>query len=73
MKEFIQRLSSRKFLVTVSTALGLVSAKAYGEAVAVAVAYIAAEGAADITTIRNASQAIADEVQAGNVRLQGEL
>lgn len=47
MKDFIKRLSSRKFLLAVAACLTFYANKQYTEMAATAVAYIAAEGGAD--------------------------
>lgn len=72
MREFISRLSSRKFLLAATAAVSLASSKAYGEAVAVVVAYLTAEGVVDVTTARDVAATIRAEAEAGEARLRDE-
>jgi myosin-crossreactive antigen len=47
MRRFLSRFVSRKFLLAVGTALTLIANQQYDEAVAVVLAYLAAEGYID--------------------------
>lgn len=47
MKQFLESLLSRKFLLALGTFLVLVASERYTEAVAVVIGYIGVEGAAD--------------------------
>lgn len=48
MKDFIKRLSSRKFLLTVAAALTFYANKQYTELAVTVITYLAAEGGSDI-------------------------
>lgn len=54
---FIGRLTSRKFLLTVGSVCILLAAERYAEAVAVIIAFIGAEGAADAVSRYSDSKA----------------
>lgn len=47
MREFIQRLSSRKFLLAVSAFTGFLATREYDQAVIVVLGYLGVEGYAD--------------------------
>lgn len=49
------KLASRKFLLALSTALGLIAAGQHGEAAAVVAAYIFGQGAVDAVAVRKSA------------------
>lgn len=53
MKQFLQTLLSRKFLLAVAGLITLVANKQYPEAVTVVLGYLGVEGAADVVERRS--------------------
>lgn len=57
MKQFLKRLTSRKFLLAVAACLVFYANKEYTQLLATILTYIGVEGAIDVTQARNKPQA----------------
>lgn len=69
---WVQRLTSRKFLLCVVGAIGLASQKQYTEAMGLVIAYVAAEGWVDARSV-NAATEVEKKAHALATRLLEEL